>query len=244
MHPEEKARIEIDNKLLFAGWNVVDRANFSPAISAVAVTEGILKGHLEADYLLFIEGKAIGVIETKKEGVPLTEAVAKQAEKYACKLLKWYQHWQNPLPFIYLSNGKELLFRDIRSGESEYEPLQQMHTPKELAILAGIENPLAGLPYLSPKGLRNCQFDAITALENSFRNGQKRALMVLATGAGKTFTACMSAYRLLSYTPIRRVLFLVDRNNLGKQAEGEFGTFRLTETGEPFNTIFAVERLK
>lgn len=244
MHPEEKARIEIDNKLLFAGWNVVDRANFSPAISAVAVTEGILKGHLEADYLLFIEGKAIGVIEAKKEGVPLTDAVAKQAEKYACKLLKWYQHWQNPLPFIYLSNGKELLFRDIRSGESEYEPLQQMHTPKELAILAGIENPLAGLPYLSPKGLRNCQFDAITALENSFRNGQKRALMVLATGAGKTFTACMSAYRLLSYTPIRRVLFLVDRNNLGKQAEGEFGTFRLTETGEPFNTIFAVERLK
>lgn len=244
MHPEEKARIEIDNKLQFAGWNVVDRANFSPAMSAVAVTEGILKGHLEADYLLFIEGKAIGVIEAKKEGVPLTDAVAKQAEKYACKLLKWYQHWQNPLPFIYLSNGKELLFKDMRNGEREYKSLQQMHKPKELAMLAGIENLFAGLPYLSPKGLRDCQFDAITALENSFRNGQKRALMVLATGAGKTFTACMSAYRLLSYTPIRRVLFLVDRNNLGKQAEGEFGTFRLTETGEPFNTIFAVERLK
>ena len=154
MHPEEKARIEIDNKLLFAGWNVVDRANFSPAMSAVAVTEGILKGHLEADYLLFIEGKAIGVIEAKKEGVPLTDAVAKQAEKYACKLLKWYQHWQNPLPFIYLSNGKELLFKDMRNGEREYKSLQQMHKPKELAMLAGIENLFAGLPYLSPKGLR------------------------------------------------------------------------------------------
>ena len=163
MHPEEKARIEIDNKLHFAGWKVVDRTHFSPAMSAVAVTEGILKGNLEADYLLFIEGKAIGVIEAKKEGVPLTDAVAKQAEKYAYKLLKWYQHWQNPLPIIYLSNGKELLFKDMRNGESEYKSLQQMHSPKELAMLAGIENPFAGLPYLSPKGLRDCQFEAINA---------------------------------------------------------------------------------
>lgn len=94
------------------------------------------------------------------------------------------------------------------------------------------------------KGLRDCQYEAITELESSFRLGQSRALMVLATGAGKTFTACMAAYRLLSYTPIKRVLFLVDRNNLGRQAEGEFGTFRLTETGEPFNMIFTTERLK
>lgn len=68
--------------------------------------------------------------------------------------------------------------------------------------------------------------------------------MVLATGAGKTYTACLAAYRLLSYTPMRRILFLVDRNNLGKQAEGEFGTFRLTENGDAFNTIFTVNRLR
>jgi type I restriction enzyme R subunit len=122
--------------------------------------------------------------------------------------------------------------------------LQRKHAPHELVKIAGIQSEFAGLPYLSQKGLRICQYEAVTQLEKSFRRGDKRALMVLATGAGKTFTACMTAYRLLSYTKMRRILFLVDRNNLGKQAEGEFGSFRLTETGEPFNTIFAVERLK
>ncbi|MFY9161110.1 MAG: DEAD/DEAH box helicase family protein, partial [Paludibacteraceae bacterium] len=244
MLPEEKARLDIDRKLQGAGWEVVDRKHYSPTLSAVAITEGILKGNLEVDYLLFIEGKAIGVIEAKRADIPLSETVIKQAENYTYKLLKWYQYWQKPLPFVYISNGKEILFRDIRDANSSYQLLLQMHTPKEVAKMAGIKNEFAGLSYLSPKGLRKCQFEAVTELEKSFRRGEKRALMVLATGAGKTFTACMAAYRLLSYTPIRRVLFLVDRNNLGKQAEGEFGTFRLTETGEPFNTIFAVERLK
>lgn len=94
------------------------------------------------------------------------------------------------------------------------------------------------------KGLRDCQYEAITELEKSFRSGQNKALMVLATGAGKTYTACLAAYRFLAYTPMKRILFLVDRNNLGKQAEGEFGRFRLTENGDPFNTIFTVNRIR
>ncbi|MDR1517121.1 MAG: DEAD/DEAH box helicase family protein [Dysgonamonadaceae bacterium] len=244
MSPEEKARLEIDNKLQAAGWQIADRDHYSPSVSAIAITEGLLKGNLEADYLLFIEGKAIGVLEAKKANTDLLEIASKQAENYTHKLLNWYQYWQNPLPFVYLSNGKELLFKDIRNKKSEYLPLQRMHNPKEMAKMAGIENEFAGLPYLPPKGLRNCQYEAVSQLENSFWNGDKRALMVLATGAGKTFTACMAAYRLLSYTPARRILFLVDRNNLGKQAEGEFSAFRLTETGEPFNTIFLTKRLK
>ncbi|MCL2651014.1 MAG: DEAD/DEAH box helicase family protein [Candidatus Azobacteroides sp.] len=244
MTPEEKARLIIDKKLEDAGWQVVDRCDYLPSVSAVAVREGLLKGNLEADYLLFVNGKAIGVIEAKKEDTELSEIVAEQAEKYARKLLNWYPCWQNPLPLVYLSNGKELLFRDIRKAHSEYQPLQQIHAPREMAKIADIQNEFAGLPYLSPRGLRKCQFEAITQLENSFARNEKRALMVLATGAGKTFTACMASYRLLSYTPAKRILFLVDRNNLGKQAEGEFGTFRLTETGDPFNTIFVVERLK
>ena len=110
--------------------------------------------------------------------------------------------------------------------------------------MLGIEGIYAGLPTLKKRGLRDCQFEAITALEQSFRMGQNKALMVLATGSGKTYTACLASYRFLAYTPMRRILFLVDRNNLGKQAEGEFGMFRLTETGDPFNTIFTVNRLK
>jgi len=243
MKPEEKARQIINQKLEDSGWKIVFRDDYSPVVSAVAVEEGILDGNLEADYLLFLDGKAIGVLEAKKEDYNLSDIVAQQAENYTKKLLKWYQCWENPLPFVYLSNGRELLFRDIRAT-SDYVPLQKMHTPKELAKMANLPSEYAGLPFLSPKGLRVCQFEAITELENSLRRGEQRALMVLATGAGKTYTACMSAYRLLSYTPVRRVLFLVDRNNLGKQAEGAFGQFRLTETGDPFNTIFVTERLK
>ena len=110
--------------------------------------------------------------------------------------------------------------------------------------MLGIEDPYAGLPTLQKKGLRDCQYEAISELEYSFRTGQNRALLVLATGAGKTYTACMASYRFLAYTPMKRILFLVDRNNLGKQAEGEFGMFRLTENGDPFNTIYTVNRLK
>ena len=114
----------------------------------------------------------------------------------------------------------------------------------ELVKRLGIEDAFAGLPTLKKKGLRDCQYEAVTELEKSFRSGQNRALMVLATGAGKTYAACLATYRMLSYTPMHRVLFLVDRNNLGKQVEGEFGTFRLTENGDAFNTIFTVNRLR
>ena len=244
MLPEQKARLEIDRRLETAGWKVCNRDEYSSAVSAVAVRESIMQDGLEADYLLFINGKAIGVLEAKKLDVDLVQIAAAQAENYTKKLPDWCPFWHNPLKFVYLSNGNELLYKNIAGDVTEYQLIPQMHTPKQMAKLAGIIDEFAGLPYLNPKGLRKCQFEAVSALENSFRKGQRRALMVLATGAGKTFTACMAAYRLLSYTPAKRILFLVDRNNLGKQAEGEFGTFRLTENGEPFNTIFVTERLK
>ena len=242
--PEEKARKKIDMLLKKAGWSIVPRDQYSPGVSAVAIEEGILKGNLEADYLLFLEGKTIGVLEAKKESVSLDDVVANQAENYTHKLLPMYQYWENPLPLIYLSNGKELLFKNAKVPGSTYQKLDAMHTPKEMVKLAGINSFFAGLPTLDPKGLRDCQYEAITNLEASFRNSQRKALIVLATGAGKTFTACLAAYRFLAYTSARRVLFLVDRNNLGKQAEGAFGDFKLTENGEPFSTIYTTERLR
>lgn len=242
--PEEKARKKIDLMLKKAGWSIVPREKYSPGISAVAIEEGILKGNLEADYLLFLEGKAIGVLEAKKESVSLDEIVANQAENYIHKLLPMYQYWKNPLPLIYLSNGKELLFKNARVPGCTYQKLDTMHTPKEMVKLTGINSFFAGLPTLDHKGLRDCQYEAINKLEASFRNSQRKALIVLATGAGKTFTACLAAYRFLAYTPARRVLFLVDRNNLGKQTEGAFGDFKLTENGEPFSTIYTTERLR
>lgn len=244
MTPEQKAREIINRMLSDAGWAIVDRDNYSPGLSAVAIEEGIMKGGLEADYLLFLNGRAIGVLEAKREEVTLSEIVMAQAENYTRRLPDWCSAWYDTLPIIYLSNGREILFRNANAIEEDYTPVSCIHSPKEIVKMLGIKDDYAGLPTLQAKGLRACQYEAITELEQSLRLEQSRALMVLATGAGKTFTACMAAYRLLSYTPMKRVLFLVDRNNLGRQAEGEFGTFRLTETGEPFNTIFTTERLK
>lgn len=243
MKPEEKARRKIDNMFRDAGWEIVDRMNYNPYVSAVAIEEGLLKGNLEADYLLFLEGKAIGVLEAKREDKELSEVVAEQAENYTHKLQDWYQTWKNPLPLIYLSNGKELMYKCV-GIDDEYKPISRIHTPREIAKMLKLPSYFAGLPIIPPKGLRDCQYDAIYELEKSFREGKTKALMVLATGSGKTYTACTAAYRFLSYTPAKRVLFLVDRNNLGVQAEGEFSSYKLTETGDTFNSIYVTERLR
>lgn len=245
MTPEEKARIKIDQWFADAGWEVINRDEYEPTSTAVAIREGRLKSNLEADYFLFINGKAIGVLEAKREETDaFSSKVCEQAALYARSVPNIYQTYQKPLPFIFTSNGKELYFCDFREQDHYFKQIMTIPTPHELVKKLGINDYFTGLPTLRKKGLRDCQYEAITELEKSFRSGQKRALMLLATGAGKTYTACLAAYRMLSYTPMRRVLFLVDRNNLGKQAEGEFGTFRLTENGEAFNTIFTVNRLR
>ena len=235
----------IDQMFVDAGWKVVSRDEYSADLSAAAIEEGLLKGGKEADYLLFINGKAVGVLEAKRGEIDVSSLkVISQAEEYTQKLTKYYRFYSNPLPIVYTSNGKTTFYRDLRNAEEEYIQTNCIHSPKEVCKILGIKDEFAGLPDLKKKGLRDCQFEAITELEKSFRSGHRRAYMVLATGAGKTYTACMAAYRLLSYTPMRRILFLVDRNNLGKQAEDEFGKFRLTENGDAFNTIFTVDRLK
>lgn len=245
MKPEEKARVKIDQMFEDAGWKVVDRDFYSPTITAASIREGLLEGNREADYFLFLNGKAVGVLEAKRKEVNVaSDWVSDQAERYTRYVPKCYQAFARPLPFIYLSNGENTYFRDCRIEDSDLEEINRIHTPKEMVKMLGINDPYAGLPTLKKKGLRDCQYEAITELENSFRAGQNRALIVLATGAGKTYTACLAAYRFLAYTPMKRILFLVDRNNLGKQAEGEFGMFRLTENGDPFNTIYTVNRLK
>lgn len=245
MTPEEKARQKIDGMFADAGWDVIDREEYSAGMTAAAIREGLLEGNKKADYFLFLNGKAVGVLEAKREEVDVTDDwVSEQAEGYARSVPACYPTFSKPLPIVMKSNGKELYMRDMRVAGSQYEPLSKMPTPKKIVAMLGIDDPFAGLPGVPKKGLRDCQFTAITNLEASFRIGQKKALMILATGAGKTYTACMAAYRMLAYVGMKRVLFLVDRNNLGKQAEGEFATFRLTQNGDAFNTIYGVTRLK
>lgn len=247
MTPEQKARKIIDQMLTDAGWDICDRKHYTPLSSAVAIEEGLLQGNLEADYLLFINGQAVGVLEAKRKETPLKDKVYQQAYKYTHKMPDWVPAYHDPLQLIYLSNGKTLLFKHTGNDDEPIE-LQRMHTPKEIAKLLDIPGEFAGLPALRQQygnlRLRDCQVEAICNLELSFREGQRRALINIATGAGKTYTACLAAYRMLNYTKMKRILFLVDRTQLGEQAEGEFGRFRFTENGETFSNIFSVGRIK
>ena len=236
LKPEERARQWIDRKLEDAGWQVINRDEFAPGMTAVAVREAAMMHGLEADYLLLLNGKAAGVLEAKREEISLENPhLAAQAENYARQVKPWYPAWALPLPFVYLSNGKEIAFKDLRKPEDGYRILKRFPRPWDLAQKLDIDE-FGGLPFLSPKGLRACQFEALTNLEDSFRAGKRRALMILATGSGKTFTACMLAYRMLAYTPMKRVLFLVDRNNLGVAAQTALKSFALTEGGSPWAT--------
>lgn len=141
MTPEEKARQNIDRLFSDAGWSVVDRLHYNPRLSAAAIKEGLLCGNLEADYLLFIEGKAVGVLEAKREDTDvLSLAVIKQAENYTYKVPDWYQTWAKPLPLIYLSNGKTVFFRNSNNPSTEYQEINKIHTPKEICKMLGINN--------------------------------------------------------------------------------------------------------
>ena len=243
LKPEERARQWIDRKLKDAGWEVINRNDFAPSMNAVAIRETLMSGGLEADYVLFLYGKAAAVIEAKREEISLDNPrLIAQAENYTTKALEYMPRWKDPIPFVFLSNGKEIAFKDCRKEDAKYEKLQSFKRPWDIARYLRL-NEFAGLPYLSRTGLRTCQYEAITNLEASFKNGQRRALMVLATGSGKTFTACMMIYRMLAFTPMRRVLFLVDRTNLGNDAATALKTFKLTENKNAMAQIFGIEQL-
>ena len=244
MLPEELARIKIDKQLNEAGWDIVSRMDYIPN-TASAVKEALMKGSKESDYLLFIEDKAIAVVEAKKEENPLGDDVAKQAENYAVTPQSWYGLWfKNQIPLVYLANGKKIYFKNMLIPDSEYEEIPAMHTPKQMLKLVGKASEYGALPRLEKQGLRDCQYDAEVALEDSFKNGEKKALAVLATGSGKTYLACLASYRLLNYTPVKRILFLVDRNNLARQTESEFSLFDRTEKQQPLSSLYEINRLK
>lgn len=244
MTPEEKARVKIDEKLIKAGWYIVDRDELVPNTTS-AVREALAQGNRESDYLLFVDNKAIAVIEAKKADNPLGEDVESQAERYALTPLSWYGLWDNDrIPLVYISNGDKILFKNLSAGEESYFEIDGFHTPKEMLRLINKSSQYGALPRLDKATLRDCQFDAEIEFEKSIKLGQKKNLAVLATGSGKTYLACLSSYRLLNYTSTKRVLFLVDRNNLARQTESEFSQFSMTENRIEMNNLYDIRRLK
>ena len=245
MLPEELARIIIDKQLNEAGWNIVSRDEYVPGYS-LAVKEALMQGNKESDYLLFIDNKAIAVVEAKKKENNLGSDVAVQAENYAITPQIWYDLWiPNMIPLVYLANGNKIYFKNMLDNpDGEYEELTEMHSPKKMLQLIGEKSEFGALPRLDKKGLRDCQYKAEIELEKSIKQGNKKSLAILATGSGKTYLACLAAYRMLNYTPTRRVLFLVDRNNLAKQTESEFSLFKRTEKQQKMSELYQINRLK
>ncbi len=247
LKPEEKARQNIDTLLATAGWVIQDyrELNLGAALG-VAVREFPL-GRDAADYLLFVERKAVGVVEAKPVGTTLG-GVAIQSKKYMDNIPDYVACLQKPLPISYESTGVETFFRDIRDPESRSRRVFAFHRPATLQEWVSQEDTLRGrlqeLPDLIETGLWNCQIDAITNLETSFSESKPRALIQMATGSGKTFAAVTSCYRLVKFAKAKRILFLVDRTNLGIKTYQEFQQYKTPDDGRKFTELYNVQHLK
>ncbi|MFY0663216.1 MAG: DEAD/DEAH box helicase family protein [Natronospirillum sp.] len=246
--PEQRARDQIDALLTKAGWVVQDNKaiNFSAGLG-IAVRE-YQTDVGPADYVLFVDKQAVGVIEAKPEewGHKIT-TVELQSERYANATLKWVKN-QEPLRFVYESTGIIVRFTDGRDPAPRSREVFNFHRPEAFAEWLRQPNSLRArlqtLPPLNADGLRDCQITAITNLEESFKQNKARALVQMATGSGKTFTAITATYRLLKHAGAKRILFLVDTKNLGEQAEQEFMSFLPNDDNRKFTELYSVQRLK
>ncbi|WP_235952313.1 type I restriction endonuclease subunit R [Falsiroseomonas algicola] len=250
--PERRSRRVIDAALAAAGWIVQDRAEVNLHAGPGVIVRETPTATGAADYLLFLDGRACGVLEAKPEGTTLS-GVVPQGTGYARAAPSGYPAWASPLPFVNVSTGTETLFHDTRDPQARPRSVFAPHRPEKLRamIAAGgsLRARLVTLPPLDPTRLRPCQAEAIAGVEASLAQGRPRALVSMATGAGKTYTACALTHRLLS-PPVRmgRVLFLVDRANLGTQAKREFDGF--VPSGAPggagllFREEFTVQHLQ
>jgi len=270
---EGEARRRIDTLLVAAGWQICDASAADiHAARAVAIREFPLeRGHGFADYLLYIDGRAAGVIEAKKQGATLT-GVEIQSARYAQGLPATLPAWRRPLPFLYESTGLETHFTDGLDPEPRARNVFAFHRPETLAEwLAALPQPrvlgtgsgaavahadfapatfLARVRRLPPLvtewgdcKLWPAQITAIRNLEASLAQNRPRALIQMATGSGKTFTAISFIYRLIKFAGARRVLFLVDRGNLGRQAKKEFDQYVSPVNNYKFGEEYIVQHL-
>ena len=246
MKPEEKSRKKIDQLLEEAGWKIQDLQEINLGASlGVAIREFPLKSGT-ADYLLFVDRTAVGVVEAKSEGTTLS-GVAEQTTVYSAGVPENLPHVQEPLPFAYESTGIETFFRDVRDPNPCSRRVFAFHKPETLKdwLLQGdtVRAKLKNMPPLITEGLRGCQVEAIRNLEKSFEEARARALIQMASGGGKTYTAVSFTYRLIKFANARRILFLVDRSNLGRQTKREFQQYITPDDGRKFTELYNIQHL-
>lgn len=254
-HPEQRARDNIDRLLEQSGWIVQDMKAFNPtaglgiAIREYPTSDGV------ADYLLFVDREPVAIIEAKEENYgQKISTVEEQSERYATSELKHID--EADIAFLYESTGVITRFTNRNDPQPRSREVFSFHRPQTLLKWynegnATLRQKLQTIPPLNPNhidanelGLRECQEVAITNMEQSFADARPRALIQMATGAGKTFTAISIMYRLLKYTGKRRILFLVDTVNLGEQAEQEMSVFTPMDDNRKFNELYNVQIIK
>ncbi|MBU4223320.1 MAG: DEAD/DEAH box helicase family protein, partial [Euryarchaeota archaeon] len=244
--PEQAARDNIDKQLHAAGWAVQDKDKIDWNESIGIAIRGYQTNIGPTDHVLFVERKPVGIIEAKKEkeGCKLISHET-QAENYATSKLKYLDN--EPLPFVYESTGILTRFTDYRDPKPRSRPVFTFHRPETfkewLKEGKSLRARLLDIPGLPEYKLRDCQIKAINNLEKSFKENKPRALVQMATGAGKTYTAITSNYRLLKFANAKRILFLVDTKNLGEQAEQEFMAYQPSDDNRKFTELYNVQRL-
>ncbi len=245
--PEQIARDKIDAMLIASGWIVQSKNQINLTAGLGVAVREYQTDVGPADYVLFVERKPVGVIEAKREeeAVHLTTH-EDQSEGYASAKLRLLDN--EKLPFVYESTGEVTRFTDYRDPKPRSRPVFTFHRPETfydwLKQDKSLRARLLDIPKLPEEGLRDCQINAIHNLENSFKHYHPKALIQMATGSGKTYTAITFIYRLLKYAKAKRVLFLVDTKNLGEQAEQEFMAFVPNDDNRKFTELYAVTRLK
>jgi len=247
-NPEQIARDHIDKMLSLSGWLVQDKKAIDLSAGLGIAVREYTTDVGPADYVLFVDKKPVGVIEAKPDtwGQKIT-VVEEQSGNYAAAQLKWVNN-KEPLPFVYESTAVVTRFTDGRDPKPRSREVFSFHRPetmqewlsKPLSLRARLQT----IPPLPHDGLRDCQITAIEKLEESFKDDRPRALIQMATGSGKTYTAITSIYRLLKHADAKRVLFLVDTKNLGEQAEQEFMAYLPNDDNRKFTELYNVQRLK
>jgi hypothetical protein len=251
--PEDRARTNIDHLLTAAGWLIQNRNSINiEAGRGIAIREFVLtRGHGFADYLLYIDGYAAGVVEAKKAGLPLI-GVEIETAKYREGLPDNLPAPRRPLPFCYQSTGIETRFTNLLDPDARSRPVFGFHRPETLigwlesdlkSAGSGVRNRLRVMPPVPRDGLWDHQHRVIVNLEQSLARNDPRALIHMTMGSGKTRTACNFIYRLIAHAGARRVVFLVDRRTLGRQALNEFQQFTVPGDGRKFTEIYNVQLL-
>jgi type I restriction enzyme R subunit len=198
---EQRARVLIDRQLRAAGWAVQDRNQANLTLPGVAVREVIMaSGHGRADYVLYVDKRAVGVIEAKPEGTTLS-GVEWQSARYATGLPPEVRlralTLDDRLPFVFEASGSEVHFTNGYDPVPRARRLFSFPRPETLARTirdaetdadaATWRAKVRSMPPLITAGLRPAQITAIEGIERSLAEQRySRSLVQMATGAGKT----------------------------------------------------------